>query len=78
MMLGGYALCTPDQKKVLAMKKNGKGVELINIEKTENLNRALCLRDLTSIKNIYERLRKMKLIEELDIVNIAKLYKNRY
>ncbi len=60
------------------MKKNGKGVELINIEKTENLNRALCLRDLTSIKNIYERLRKMKLIEELDIVNIAKLYKNRY
>ncbi len=78
MMLGGYALCTPDQKNVLAMKKNGKGVELINIEKTENLNRALCLRDLTSIKNIYERLRKMKLIEELDIVNIAKLCKNRY
>ncbi len=77
-MQSGYALCTPDNSKVLCLKRNPTGVELIDVGNTKNLNRALCLPDLTSIKSFYDRLKEKKLVEDLDIVNIAKLYKNRW
>ena len=46
------------------------------IKDTEKLNRALCLKDLTSIKDLNERFKKSDLTKNLDIVNIAKLYKH--
>tara|TARA_R100000008_G_scaffold84259_2_gene71229 strand:+ start:200 stop:433 length:234 start_codon:yes stop_codon:yes gene_type:complete len=77
-MQSGFILCDPDNKKVLCISGDKTRVELVDINKTNNLNKALCLPDLTSVKNIYERFKKLDLVEELDIVNIAKLYKNRY
>ena len=74
----GYVLCTPDNQKVLCISIDKKGVELVELKNSKGLNRALCLRDLTSMKNVQERFEKLGLIEDLDIVNIAKLYKHSY
>ena len=53
------------------------GFKVTCIEKdTEKLSRALCLKDLTSIKDLYARFKKNDLTQNLDIVNIAKLYKH--
>ncbi len=74
----GYVLCTPDNQKVLCISTDKKGVELVELKHSKGLNRALCLPDLTSMKNVHERFKKLGLIEDLDIVNIAKLYKHSY
>ena len=72
----GYVLYEPDTLKVLCLTKGKQAVELLEIKDTENLNRALCLKDLTSIKDLNERFKKSDLNKNLDIVNIAKLYKH--
>ena len=72
----GYVLCEPDTLKVLCLTKGKRGVELLEIKDTEKLSRALCLKDLTSIKDLYARFKKNDLTQNLDIVNIAKLYKH--
>tara|TARA_B100000287_G_scaffold369703_1_gene366734 strand:- start:906 stop:1139 length:234 start_codon:yes stop_codon:yes gene_type:complete len=72
----GYVLYEPDTLKVLCLTKGKRAVELLEIKDTENLNRALCLKDLTSIKDLNERFKKNDLTQNLDIVNIAKLYKH--
>ena len=77
-MQSGYVLWDSDNLKVLCISEDKKRVELIEVKKTNGLNKALCLPDLTSVKNIYERFQKLGLIEELDIVNVAKLYKHCY
>ena len=77
-MQSGYVLCTPDNQQVLCISKDKTGVELINFRKSNSLNRALCMPDLTSIKDLYERFKAHNLVEDLDIVNIAKLYKHCY
>ncbi len=69
----GYVLCTPDRTKILCVPKESKKVELKEIENEKSLNKALCLNDLTSIKDIYERFKELKLVDELDIVNVAEL-----
>ena len=74
----GYVLCTPDNQKVLCISTDKKGVELVELKNSKGLNKALCLPDLTSMKNVQERFEKLGLIEDLDIVNIAKLYKHSY
>ena len=74
----GYVLCTPDSQKGLCISTDRKGVELVELKNSKGLNRALCLPDLTSMKNVQERFEKLGLIEDLDIVNIAKLYKHSY
>ena len=72
----GYVLYEPDTLKVLCLTKGKRGVELLEIKDTEKLSRALCLKDLTSIKDLYARFKKNDLTLNLDIVNIAKLYKH--
>ena len=72
----GYVLYEPDTLKVLCLTKGKQAVELLEIKDTENLNRALCLKDLSSIKDLNERFKKSDLNKNLDIVNIAKLYKH--
>ncbi len=74
----GYVLCASADKKILCISDDKKGVELVDLRQKNSLNRALCLPDLTSIKNIYERFKKRNLVGELDIVNIAKLYKHTF
>ena len=73
----GYVLCTPDTKKVLCLDKKEKEVKLIEIKSVKDLNKSLCLANLTSIKSIYQKLKERDLVQDLDIVNIAKLY-NQY
>tara|TARA_R100000458_G_C8227013_1_gene209789 strand:- start:583 stop:816 length:234 start_codon:yes stop_codon:yes gene_type:complete len=77
-MQSGYALCTQDNSKVLCLTKTDSKVELVEVSDVSNLNKALCLPDLTSIKSVYERFKEQDLVGDLDIVNIAKLYKNRW
>ena len=77
-MQSGYVLWDSEYLKVLCISEDKKRVELVEVKKTNGLNKALCLPDLTSVKNVDERLRKLGLIEELDIVNVAKLYKHCY
>tara|TARA_B100000131_G_scaffold143747_1_gene139842 strand:+ start:1577 stop:1810 length:234 start_codon:yes stop_codon:yes gene_type:complete len=72
----GYVLYEPDTLKVLCLTKGKRGIELVEIEETDKLNRALCLKDLTSIKDLYNRFKKNDGTLNLDIVNIAKLYKH--
>jgi len=71
----GYVLYNPSTNKVLCLSKGKRAIELVELDKSEKLERALCLKDLTSIKDLYERFKKNDLTENLDIVNIAKLYK---
>ncbi len=77
-MQSGYVLCTSDNQKVLCISKDKKGIEVLDIKKTNSLNKALCLPDLTSVKSVYERFKKCNMVGELDIVNVAKLYKRFY
>ena len=74
----GYVLCSQDLNHVLCLKNNKKGVEMIEIESTKDINRSICLSDLTEVKNVYERLCEAGLVRDLDIVNVAKLYKKFY
>jgi len=72
----GYVLYDPNTLKVLCLTKGKRGVELLEIKDTEKLTRALCLKDLTSMKDLYTRFKKNDNGLNLDIVNIAKLYKH--
>jgi hypothetical protein len=72
----GYVLYDPDTLKVLCLSKGKRAIELVDIKESNSLERALCLKDLTSIKNLYERFKKNDLTSNLDIVNIAKLLKH--
>jgi hypothetical protein len=51
---------------------------MAEVESTQDLNRSICLWDLTETKNIYEKLKGQGLIPELEIVNVARLYKKFY
>tara|TARA_R100000008_G_C3492767_1_gene119576 strand:+ start:163 stop:396 length:234 start_codon:yes stop_codon:yes gene_type:complete len=77
-MQSGYVLCASNNKQVLCISGDKTGVELVDIKETNSLNRALCMPDLTSIKDLYERFKAHELVGELDIVNIAKLYKHSF
>lgn len=51
---------------------------MVEVESTKDINRSICLSDLTEVKNVYERLRDKGLVDGLEIVNVAKLYKKFY
>ena len=72
----GYVLYDPDTLKVLCLTKGKRAIELVDIKEKNSLERALCLKDRTSIKDLYNRFKKNELTSNLDIVNIAKLYKH--
>jgi hypothetical protein len=71
----GFVLCNIETNKVLCINKSGDGIELIPISTSEELNKALCLKNLTSLKSIHERFKEKGLTEPLTIENISKLYK---
>ena len=74
-MLSGFVFCDSACEKVLCYTKDRSSVELINIRKTNHLNKAICLSDLTQMKNIQERFKRAELISDLSIVNVGSLYK---
>lgn len=53
-------------------------VELIPIECTRDINRSICVSDLTEAKNIADRLQNAGLANGLEIANVARLYKRFY
>lgn len=74
-MQTGYVLCSPDLLRVLCLNEDRTGVNLVSIETTRNLNQAICLSDVTEAKNVSERLYRSGLVGDLDIINVARLYK---
>tara|TARA_A200000159_G_scaffold42339_1_gene38876 strand:- start:270 stop:494 length:225 start_codon:yes stop_codon:yes gene_type:complete len=70
----GYVLCDPKRSKILVLTKQN-GVEFISSNNKENINKAFCLRDMSSMKNLYLKLKEKKLVDNLDIVNIQELYR---
>jgi hypothetical protein len=77
-MQTGYVLCSPEFDKVLCLNKHKDGVVLINIDTTKDINRSICVSDLTEAKNIRERLKNSGLVSGLEITNVARLYKRFY
>lgn len=77
-MQTGYVMCSQDLSKVLCLDKDSGSVALVTVDSTRELNRSICLSDLTETKNIYERLKNRGLINQLEIVNVARLYKKFY
>ena len=70
----GYVLCDPKRSKILVLTKQNE-VEFISSNNKENINKAFCLRDMSSMKNLYLKLKEKKIVDNLDIVNIQELYR---
>ena len=70
----GYVLCDPKRSKILVLTKQNE-VQFISTDNKENINKAFCLRDMSSMKNLYLKLKEKKLVDNLDIVNIQELYR---
>ena len=69
----GYVLYDPKRSKLLVLNKQNE-VEFIPSTDRENINKAFCLRDMSSMKSLYIKLKEKKLVDKLDIVNIQELY----
>ena len=69
----GYVLCDPKRSKILVLKKNGD-VEYVKADSKSNINKGFCLRDISTMKVLYNALREKDLIGEMDIVDIQELY----
>ena len=72
----GYVLYDPKRSKLLVLTKQNE-VEYISSANRENINKAFCLRDMSSMKSLYIKLKEKKLVDKLDIVNIQELYRSK-
>jgi hypothetical protein len=77
-MQTGYVLCSTDLSKVLCLTEDKDDVTLVDIKSTMDINRAICVSDLTEAKNVSERLKNSGLVGDLEIANVARLYKRFY
>ena len=69
----GYVLYDPKRSKIVVLTKEGD-VKYLPSDKKENINKAFCLRDISTMKALYTSLREKKLINKVDIVDIQELY----
>ena len=69
----GYVLCDPKRSKILVLKKNGD-VEFVKTNNKEDINKSFCLRDISTMKQLYKSLKEKKLVGQMDIVDIQELY----
>lgn len=74
-MQRGFVFCNPDRDQVLCINKEKTGFLWRDVESTQILNQAICLSDLTEAKNICNRIMKSELANNLEIINVARLYK---
>ena len=72
----GYVLYDPKRSKLLVLTKHNE-VEYIPSTNRENINKAFCLRDMSSMKSLYIKLKEKKLVDKFDIVNIQELYRSK-
>ena len=69
----GYVLCDPKRSKILVLKKNGD-IEFLKTNNKENINKSFCLRDISTMKQLYKSLKEKKLVGQMHIVDIQELY----
>lgn len=74
-MQRGYVLCNYDLSEVLCLTPGKDGVVLQAVDSTKVLNKAMCLPDLTEAKNVSQMLQNKDMTGDLEIVNVARLYK---
>jgi hypothetical protein len=74
-MQRGYVLCNYNLSQVLCLTPGKDGVVLQDVTSTKVLNKAMCLPDLTEAKNVSQMLQEKDLTGDLEIVNVARLYK---
>ena len=74
-MQRGYVLCNYNLSQVLCLTSGKDGVVLQDVTSTKVLNKAMCLPDLTEAKNVSQMLQEKDLTGDLEIVNVARLYK---
>ena len=74
-MQRGYVLCNYDLSQVLCLTAEKDGVVLQDVSSTKVLNKAMCLPDLTEAKNVSQMLQNKEMTGDLEIVNVARLYK---
>lgn len=74
-MQRGYVLCNYNLSQVLCLTPGKDGVVLQDVTSTKVLNKAMCLPDLTEAKNVSQMLQEKDLTGDLQIVNVARLYK---
>jgi hypothetical protein len=74
-MQRGFVFCSPDRGQVLCINQEKTGFLWKEVESTKVLNQAICLSDLTEAKNICNRIVKSELANDLEIINVARLYK---
>ena len=67
----GYVLYDPKRSKLLVLTKQNE-VEYISSTNRENINKAFCLRDMSSMKSLYIKLKEKKLVDKLDIVKYSR------
>ena len=70
----GYVLYDPKRSKIVVLTKEGD-VKYLPSDKKENINKAFCLRDRSSMKTLYSSLKDKKLVDDLDILDIQELYR---
>lgn len=74
-MQRGYVFCDCDLSQVLCLTPEKDGVILQDVNSTKVLNKAICLSDLTEAKNVLQMLQNKEMTGDLEIVNVARLYK---
>lgn len=74
-MQRGYVLCKSDLSQVLCLSNAKDAIALRSVDSTKVLNKAMCLPDLTEAKNVLKRLHEKEMVDGLEIVNVARLYK---
>lgn len=77
-MQTGYVLCSPDFNRVLCFNEDKTNVELVPVDSTMNINKSICLADLTEAKNVLKRFNDSGFTSGLEIANVARLYKKFY
>ena len=77
-MQTGFVICSPDLSKVLCFTEDKTDVRLIPVDSTQNINKSICLSDLTEAKNVLKRFNDSGFTSSLEIANVARLYKKFY
>ena len=77
-MQTGFVICSPELDRVLCFTEDRSDVRLIPVDSTKNINRSICLSDLTEAKNVLKRFNDSGFTKGLEIANVARLYKKFY
>tara|TARA_A100001037_G_scaffold227951_1_gene205930 strand:- start:333 stop:557 length:225 start_codon:yes stop_codon:yes gene_type:complete len=69
----GYVLYDPRRNRILTLTKDQK-IKMISSNK-DNIEKAFCLSNMSSVKSIYEKFKEKELVGNLEVINIQDLYR---